>query len=338
MKLAATISAVLVTLMLLGMTGCSSSDPEPTVPMIPTSFNNSLPDRLDKSLISGDAAGTTTPPHIKPERLELNYKDDLKYEFVKEAKSVPRVNRIANVEPGTDPQSNVTVEPLLEQMTLSESIQQLVQRHVQSKREQELLERYIYSLIASSKGQPEKALKKLQNRTGPGDDFVRNLIEVIVRRNAGENKEALGMLEQQLIQLRKQNELSIQSLALVKSVTRYKEYEKFPTYEFSKGQPIILYLEPKNFSCIEKKPGKYFVALDITITIVNSNGDDVESWELHLNHNTNGYISDLFVRTQNVTLPHLMAGNYEMRVTVRDNGKPDSEPAKESLPFKIKVS
>lgn len=115
-------------------------------------------------------------------------------------------------------------------------------------------------------------------------------------------------------------DLRIRRLEICSRIHSYGRIETFPSNDFDPGRPLLLYVELENFGTQTTASGRYLASFDATLQIIEK-GKEVVKETIRLTDITDEATSartDYF-QSYDLTLPsHLMAGEYEIRLKIRD--------------------
>lgn len=115
-------------------------------------------------------------------------------------------------------------------------------------------------------------------------------------------------------------DLRIRRLEICERIHSYGRIETFPSNDFDPGQPLLLYVELENFGSQMTPSGRYLASFDATLQIFEKDKDSPKE-TIRLTDITDEATSartDYF-QSYDLTLPsHLMTGEYEIRLKIRD--------------------
>lgn len=115
-------------------------------------------------------------------------------------------------------------------------------------------------------------------------------------------------------------DLRIRRLEICSRIHSYGRIETFPSNDFDPGKPLLLYVELENFGTQLTASGRYLASFDATLQIVEKDKGLVKE-TIRLTDITDEATSERtdYFQSYDLTLPsHLMTGEYEIRLKVRD--------------------
>lgn len=131
-------------------------------------------------------------------------------------------------------------------------------------------------------------------------------------------------------------DLRIRRLEICSRIHSYGRIETFPSNDFDPGRPLLLYVELENFGTSTTSSGRYLASFDATLQIVEKeNGLVKETIRLtDITDESTSARSDYF-QSYDLTLPsHLMTGEYEIRLKMRD--KFSGKTAEQVVGFQVR--
>lgn len=131
-------------------------------------------------------------------------------------------------------------------------------------------------------------------------------------------------------------DLRIRRLEICSRIHSYGRIDTFPSNDFDPGRPLLLYVEMENFGSQLTPSGRYLASFDATLQIVEKNNGVVKE-TIRLTDITDEATSartDYF-QSYDLTLPsHLMTGEYEIRLKIRD--KLSTKTTEKSVGFQVR--
>jgi len=143
-------------------------------------------------------------------------------------------------ESGTVPTSAPSPEPTFEDVVK-------LQKDVSARRPASDLERFRLSLLHAAAGNLEEAEKILGAVKSPNHRLAPYL-ELYVRRQLGDHREASKLLAQLVDEDRRATGFVIERAELCTKIRRFRDYDAADSDRVAPGGAILLYVEPRNFA------------------------------------------------------------------------------------------
>lgn len=131
-------------------------------------------------------------------------------------------------------------------------------------------------------------------------------------------------------------DLRIRRLEICSRIHSYGRIETFLSNDFDAGKPLLLYVELENFGSQMTPTGRYLASFDATLQIVEKDKETVkETIRLaDITDESTSARSDYY-QSYDLTLPsHLMTGEYEIRLKLRD--KLSGKTAQRVIGFQVR--
>lgn len=191
---------------------------------------------------------------------------------------------------------------------------------------------------------PEEAASAIEMISPSQQQFWQSLILSLAEyREAGASSNPSTHFTGSLHQLRSAAhalsplaDLRIRRMDICSRILSYGRIEAFPSNDFDPGRPLLLYVELENFGTQTTQTGHYLASFDATLQIFEK-GKDTPRETIRLTDITDESTSvrtDYF-QSYDLTLPsHLMAGEYEIRLKLRD--KVTGKIARAKVAFQVR--
>lgn len=220
---------------------------------------------------------------------------------------------------------------------LDDAILEWRMKHQQNPEDLSLVRDLAHLLIAKESFEDADRLLQQLN-----DDDVHSLVlKFIVARWIGDELQAANLLDQAMSKVREKMPLEITDAALCTVIRGFGDYDAFPSYSFTPGSKVALYIQCVNFPCVRHEAtGRYRIALHVGLEILTQSGDRIPwpSWEPQRGHyekHSLCSVRDLFLSVL-LKLPDTMTvGEYILRITVKDPSS-TKEAAQKDIRFSIR--